>query len=481
MVPLPSKPETPEPPASEELLLAREELRRLRAELEEVRQQDAVTGLPNRHRLVDRLEQALLLAQREERQVALLFLEIDGFRSITRTFGYEENDELCTQFARRVGALLRLGDTLGRLESDRFAVLLPDLRDPYEPVRVAESILETLKVPFRLGRREQRLMVSIGISQFPQDGGDAASLQLCAESALGRARQDGGGCVRMATPTLGAAFLERREMETCLDSALLKREFEVLFQPQVTAEGAILGLEALMRWQHPVLGAVPPSKFIPLAEEKNLIHPMGEWVLREACRHASAWQALCPKGLRVAVNISAIQIGFPGWIDTVARVLRETRLPPAFLELELTEGTLMRQARPGQGPLHEVRRMGVRLAIDYFGIGYSSLSYLQRFPVDTLKLDRSFVVAIDHAAPRSSSEPIVRAILDLGRSLDLDVVAVGVETEAQLTRLRDLGCPLVQGYLLAPPMKAEEVTRRLEQQQAKAFDALLAGSAPRLA
>jgi diguanylate cyclase (GGDEF)-like protein len=461
-----------------QLALATAHIQHLEDRLEEARQQDPLTGLPNRLRLLDRAEQAILLAPRRELQVALLYVEVERVKAINQSLDFDEADELWLQFSRRLASPLRLGDTLAKLAQDQYAVLLPEVRDSLEPCRVAQNLLDALNIPFRVGARELNLAVSIGISLCPQDGEEAVSLLKQAESAASRSRMEGGNTYQCTTPTLNEASLERRELETYLGDALLKQELTLLFQPQCLVDGTIVGLEALVRWRHPVLGSVPPSKFIPLAEENHLIHAIGEWVLRDACRHMISWQALCSHPLRLAVNVSPLQIGHPEWVDTVARLLRESRFSPRCLEIEITEGTLLRNAKLSNTALHVIKAMGVRIGIDDFGTGYSSLNYLHRLPIDTLKIDLSFVSGLHPEHPDVSSVPIVQSILDLGQNLRLDVVAEGVETSLQRDTLHRMGCRFFQGYYLGAPMTAEEIETALEAQQTRVFNTLLA-PAPR--
>lgn len=458
---------------TDQLNAAKAEILQLHAQLLEAKQQDLLTGLPNRFRLTDRMDQAILLAQRQERFVAVIFIELDRFKGINQTLVFRERDELILQVSRRLIAHLRLGDTLALVSSDQFAVLLPDLRNPLEPSSVAKNLLEALRIPFRVGDREIHLTASLGISIFPQDGPDSSNLQKQAESAANRAKAEGGNCVQCNTPTLSEAFLERRELETYLGEAVAAENLQVYYQPQFDWSDNLVGVEALLRWHHPILGMVPPSKIIPLAEENQLIHVVGEWVLQSACRQAASWQALSPRPLRIAVNVSAQQIAHPKWVDSVARILRDTKLPPTCLELELTESSLLKNGKQGHAPLHELKAMGVRIGIDDFGTGYSSLSYLHRLPIDTLKIDQSFVSGLhpEHAEP--SSKAIIQTILQLGENLNLEVIAEGLETEAQKETLRRMGCEVFQGFLLGMPMAAVDLERLLEIQQASAFEAIL--------
>ena len=458
----------------DQLAKARTELAQVKAQLEVLRDQDPLTGLPNRMRLADRTDQAILRAHREGTLVAVLFIELDRFKAINQTLDFAEADDLCLQLVRRLGMLLNPGDTLARVGSDQFAVLLPEVLDPMEPLKMAQGLLDAIRIPFREGQREIRLTASIGISISPQDGDEAASLQKEAENAANRAKAAGGDALQCTTLTLSEASFERQQMEAYLGQAILKNELQILYQPQSTADGTIFGMEALLRWEHPVLGQVPPAKFVPLAEENQFIHALGEWALTTACRQASIWQARSPRPVRLAVNVSPLQLNHPGWVDFVARTLRESRLSPSCLELEITETVLLKHAKSSLTMFHDLKRLGVAFGIDDFGTGYSSLSYLQRFPIDTLKIDQTFVRGMFPSQPGVlSSMPIVQTIVNLARNLGMRVVAEGVETEQQKQALVKMECHGFQGYLMGRPMDAAEMTQRLEAQIDSAFDALL--------
>ena len=458
----------------EQLGQARAEVSRLRAQLELMREQDPLTGLPNRIRLADRTGQAVLMARRLGSLVAILFIDLDRFKGLAQSLPFAAADDLLLQLARRLTALLAPCDTLARVGTDQFAVLLPEVSDPFAPIRTAQSLLDAVRIPFRLGLREVRLTASIGISVSPQDGDDATSLQKEAENAAARAKGAGGDAIQCTTLTLSEAAFERQQMEALLGEAVRRQQLQILYQPQCAADGSIFGMEALLRWNHPVLGPVPPAKFVPVAEETQIIHAMGEWTLAAACRQAAIWQLLSPRPLRLAVNVSPVQLQHPQWVDLVARTLREARLPPACLELEITEGLLLKNPRSSQIMLTELRGLGVRFGIDDFGTGYSSLGYLQRLPIDSLKIDQVFVRGMFPSQPGVvSSIPIVQTIIGLARNMDMRVVAEGVESEDQLEALVRLGCDGFQGFLLGRPMAAEELGRRLELQADSAFDALL--------
>jgi diguanylate cyclase (GGDEF)-like protein len=439
-----------------------------------LRDQDPLTGLPNRIRLSDRTSQAILRARRQGNMVSVLFIELDRFKSVNQTLEFTETDELCLQLTRRMSVLLAAGDTLARVGTDQFAVLLPDIQDPQEPLRMAQAILDALRIPYRVGQREVRLTASIGISTSPQDGDDAPTLQKEAEHATDRAKASGGNSIQCTTLTLSEASFERQQMESFLGQAILKNEMQVFYQPQTIADGSIFGMEALLRWEHPVLGTVPPSKFVPLAEENQFIHAMGEWTLATACRQAAIWQAMSPRPVKLAVNVSPIQLTQPRWVDFVARTLRECRLSPSCLELEITESTLLKNAKTSQTILHDLRALGVHFGIDDFGTGYSSLSYLHQLPIDTLKIDQTFVRGMFPSQPGViSSISIVQTIIHLGRDMGMRVVAEGVETLQQKNALVDMGCYGFQGYLMGRPMEGAELGLRLESQINSAFNALL--------
>ncbi len=461
----------------EHLAKARSEVAQLKAQLEGLRDQDPLTGLPNRFRLADRTGQAILMAHRQGNMVAVLFIELDRFKSINQTLGFADSDDLCLQLTRRISVLLRPGDTLARVGSDQFAVLLPEVRDPMEPLRIAQGILDALCIPYRVSKREVRLTASIGISLSPQDGDNASTLQKEAENACNRAKGSGGNAIQCTTLTLSEAAFERQQMDAFLGESLAKNEMRIFYQPQFNMEGHIVGMEALLRWQHPVLGAVPPSKFIPLAEENLFIHTLGEWALNNACRQAAIWQALSPRPIKLAVNVSPVQLASPRLVDYVARTLRESRLSHSCLELEITESSLLKNSDPRHTPLHDLKALGVRIGLDDFGTGYSSLSYLQQLPIDTLKIDQAFVRNMHPDRPGViSSNPIVQTIVNLGNNLGLSLVAEGVETQAQKETLHAMGCHAFQGYLMGRPMEAAAMGIHLETQINTAFNALLGPS-----
>ena len=444
-------------------------IRALEGRLEELSLLDPVTGLANHRHFADRLAQALRLAQRHGHVLSVLFLDLDRFKRVNDLLGHQGGDELLRLVGQRLQGALRQGDTLACMGGGRFMALLPEIKDVMAAARVGQKLLEALQPPFRAGARELDLTASIGVCVHPQDGLDAQTLESHAESAMYRAKERGGNRIECFTSTLNAVSLERQELESCLREALQNGELQMYYQPQFFMDGRLAGAEALMRWNHPLLGAVPPTKFIPLAEESRLILPIGEWALREACGQMARWQALSPAPLLLAVNVSVLQFASGDWDTCVARALADTGLAPGCLELELTESLVMRQDHEDLAPLHRLREIGARIAIDDFGTGYSSLGYLQRLPITTLKLDQSFTAALQAEDPVLSSEPIVRAIIQLAHSLHLTVVAEGVETEGQRDMLELLGCDCLQGFLLGRPLPADAFEALLEFMSTKQF------------
>ncbi len=418
---------------------------------------DALTGLPNRTLFTRRLEQVLAEADPdggEEAVAAVLFLDVDRFKHINDTLGHAVGDAMLREAAGRLKSCLRAADTLARMGGDEFTVLLPALRDRGDAARVAEKLLAAFEKPFHLSGHDVFVSASIGISVFPGDGTSVEDLLKHADIAMYRAKEGGRAGFEQYQGAMNVSALHRLTLETDLRRALRRGEMAVFYQPQVAlASGAIIGVEALVRWRHPQRGLVPPSEFIPLAEETGLIVPLGEWVLRESCRQAAAWQR-AGRPLRMSVNLSGRQFTQGCVWESVARVLSETGLDPQWLDLELTETTLVESGAAGRAALDALRALGVRLSVDDFGTGYSSLSYLRRFPLDVLKVDRSFV---EHLAEDKQDRAVVRALIELAHALDLEVIAEGVETEAQRACLCALSCNGMQGFLFSPPLPLEKL------------------------
>ena len=415
---------------------------------------DALTGLPNRALFEDRLSQLIMMSDRQDVHLAIMFIDLDRFKQVNDTLGHDVGDQLLKIVAERISACLRSGDTVARMGGDEFTALLPGITQPEDVIKVAQKVLESLAQPIEVAGHELYAPGSIGISMYPTDGHDVQTLLKHADIAMYRAKEQGGG-YSMYTQSMNTNAMEHLVLESSLRKALQRKEFHLVYQPQVDLDsGEITAVEALCRWTHPDLGVIQPGQFIPLAEETGMIVPLGEWVLREACRQAEEWRA-AGHPRRVSVNISARQFAQPGLADIVASVLVETGLESRWLDLELTESTIMQNAESASEIISGLRALGVRLALDDFGTGYSSLSYLRQFRFDVLKIDRSFVAdLVDDAV----NQAVVRAIIDMSRSLGLDVVAEGVETNAQLRALKALGCTTAQGFLFCRPAKPADIS-----------------------
>ena len=414
---------------------------------------DPLTGLPDRTLLLDRLEHALARARRNGFPVAVLFCNLDGFKTINSGLGRAAGDELLTGVARRLATCVRPADTVARLGGDEFAVVLEELRDPGDAARAAERIVNALETPFELSAREVYVGASIGIATGVET---AETMLRDADLAMHRAKRDGRGSYALFEPRLHAEVVDRLELEHDLKRAIAEDQLELVYQPIFSLRtGLVAGLEALLRWQHPERGRVRPTEFIPLAEESGQIHSLGQWVLDAACHQAALWRARYPgfPGLQVGVNVSGAQLREPGIVDRVSDALRASQLDPGGLTLEITESVLIDDTEMATRRLEDLKVLGVDLAIDDFGIGYSSLTYLQRFPLDNLKIDRTFVERIGTGAHEPA---LVRAIVDLADIFDLRPIAEGVTRPEQTERLLELGCELGQGHLLAEPLTAAD-------------------------
>jgi len=436
------------------------ERRLTEARLQHLAFHDPLTGLPNRTLALDRVEQALARARWNQRVVALLFLDLDHFKLINDTLGHTYGDLLLNAVSQRLQARLRPGDTIARLGGDEFVLLLMDVAHADDVTTVAQEVLASFRDKFQLNGHEVFVSTSIGISLFPGDGADAETLLKNADTAMYRAKEEGRNTFQFFTADMNARVLHRLEMELGLRKALEREEFLLHYQPIVTfATGQISGVEALVRWQHPERGIVPPNDFIPVAEETGLIVPIGDWVLRTACAQNKAWQDAGLPPVRIAVNLSARQFNQTDLAATVRRALDETGLAPEWLELELTENILMQNAEASLATLERLHAMGVVLSIDDFGSGHSSFGYLKHFPIRTVKVDRDFV---QHIATDADDAAIVSAIIAMAHRLKLKVVAEGVETEEQLFYLRSLRCDRLQGFLFSRPLPAEDFARLME-------------------
>ncbi|HEY3327830.1 MAG TPA: EAL domain-containing protein [Novimethylophilus sp.] len=425
-------------------------------QLEFMAYHDPLTRLPNRLLLRDRLEQAVAAATREGTLVALLFLDLDQFKSVNDTLGHETGDRLLQDVAERLGNCVRDTDTISRLGGDEFVILLTDLQNVDTITPVAHKILGHLANPFAIRDRVLNISASIGISLYPNDGANAETLLKLADAAMYHAKDCGRNTYRFYTERLNVHALERTQLQNSLHHALKHHEFVLHYQPQFElASGQMIGVEALIRWNSPELGLVPPSKFISVAEDSGLIVSIGEWVLREACRQNRAWQDAGLEPFVVAVNLSALQFRRSGIVGTVVNILDESGLEPAWLELELTETLLIHDIEYVLEIVKKLKKIGVRLSIDDFGTGYSSLAHLKRFAVDKLKVAQSFVCNL---TADSDDAAIVRSVIHLGHSLNLKVIAESVETQEQAEYLEHQGCDEVQGHFYSRPLPAKEVT-----------------------
>jgi diguanylate cyclase (GGDEF)-like protein/PAS domain S-box-containing protein len=428
---------------------------------------DGLTDLPNRSLFLDRVEHAIKRAKRRGDKVAVLFMDLDNFKVINDSLGHEVGDELLVAVAGRLSSCLRAADTAARLGGDEFVVLLEDVEDPDEATDVAARIEEALRAPFWVGGHNLFVTTSVGVALGGDDGERSSDLLRNADLAMYRAKEGGKNQHAIFEPTMNEKALERLEMEADLRRALEMEEFRVYYQPKVSVKsGKIVAQEALVRWEHPERGLIPPAEFIPLAEETGLIVPLGRWVLEEACRQAKEWQVSYPTDppLGMSVNLSAAQFKHPELGAGVAEVLRQSGLDPRDLILEITESMVVEDAGAALATLQELKSLGVRVAVDDFGTGYSSLSYLKLFPVDFLKIDRSFVAGLGRDP---EDEGLVRASIELAHALGLQAVAEGVENEEQLERLRVLGCDLAQGFYFQKPFPHDAASKSLAARLAR--------------
>ena len=432
-------------------------------ELQRMAHFDVLTGLPNRLLFKERLSASLSMTKRNGWLLGLLFVDLDRFKVINDTLGHAVGDDLLRLVAKRLHMVVRESDTVSRMGGDEFAIILPDLPSAEDAASVSRKLIDALAQPFRLAGQDLFVSASIGITLFPDDTDDVDVLISNADAAMYRAKEAGRNTYEFYRAEMNQRARELLTLETDLRQALARREFELHYQPKVSlTTGAMLGVEALLRWRSPQRGLVAPMDFIPLLEETGLIVAVGAWVLQEACRQTAAWHAAGYPHLTVAVNLSGRQVSDPGLVATVREALANTGLPAHSLELELTESMLMHDAPAVESLLDELRRMGVALSVDDFGTGYSSLAYLKRFPLDTLKVDRSFVRDIT-ADPDDAS--ITRAVIQMSHELSLKVVAEGVETAAQLQLLAACGCDQIQGYYFSRPLPSPALDALLVEQR----------------
>jgi len=437
-----------------------EQVEAAKVRLDHLAHHDGLTDLPNRMLLQDRLGQAIEAARRQGAQLAVLFMDLDRFKHINDSLGHGVGDQLLQSVAQRLVACVRQSDTVCRQGGDEFVVLLSVVEHAEDAAQSAQKLLATLALPHQIEGHDLHVSVSIGISVYPQDGDEVETLLKCADTAMYHAKENGRNNFKFFEKDMNTRAVERQAIESSLRGALEREEFVLHYQPKIALHsGAIVGVEALIRWQHPQRGLLHPLEFVSIAEDCGLIRPIGRWVLREACLQAQAWQEAGLPPITVAVNASAIEFRADNYLGNLSATLDETRLEPRYLEIEVTESVLIRDAESAESVLHGISQLGVKLAIDDFGTGYSSLSYLNRFPIDTLKIDQSFVHQLSSDADDAS---IVNAVISMGKSLKQRIVAEGIETSEQLASLLALDCDEGQGYFFCRPIAAEALTTLLE-------------------
>ncbi|MBS0512534.1 MAG: EAL domain-containing protein [Proteobacteria bacterium] len=421
---------------------------------------DQLTHLPNRVLFKDRLELAITQAQRRTGALAVMFVDVDRFKLVNDTYGHAEGDLLLRAIASRLSSTLRRGDTLARLGGDEFTVLLPDINQPEDAETIARKIVTTLSEPIKLSQGDFRATVSIGIALFPRDGSTAEDLTRHADIAMYQVKRSGKNAFRFFDPKLNTHHRERIALENDLHQALERNELELFYQPQISlSQGRVIGMEALLRWNHPQLGQVPPATFIPVAEEVGLIGQISRWVLDTACAQLARWRQAGHQDVRLSINLSPHDFGHRDIVSSIVTCLTQHDVPASQIELEITENMMMNDSAGVATKVRQLREAGIGVAIDDFGTGYSALAYLQKFPVSTLKIDRSFVRELDV----TMSNPIISAITGIARGFNLQIIAEGVERPEQADALKALGCDVMQGYLFARPASASEAEAWLRQ------------------
>ncbi|WP_114973706.1 putative bifunctional diguanylate cyclase/phosphodiesterase [Rhodoferax ferrireducens] len=441
-----------------------EQVEMARVQLDHLAHHDVLTDLPNRMLLQDRLGQAIEVARRQGRQLAVMYMDLDRFKHINDSLGHAVGDQLLKSVALRLVACVRQSDTVSRQGGDEFVVLLPFIEHAEDAALSAQKMLMALALPHRIDGQELHIGVSIGMSIYPNDGIDAPTLIKCADTAMYHAKENGRNNFKFFEPDMNARAVQRQSTEASLRLALERQEFVLYYQPKINLQsGRIVGVEALIRWQHPERGLLSPAQFVAIAEECGLILPIGRWVLREACLQAQAWLRSGLPPITVAVNTSAVEFRAKDFLDNVRTTLEDTQFEPRYLELELTESVLMRDSEFTGALLQSIADLGVKLAIDDFGTGYSSLSYLSRFPINTLKIDQSFVTQMNG---NPDDAVIVSAVISMGKSLKQRVIAEGVETPEQYAFLRAQNCDEGQGYYFGRPVPAQILATLLQHEVA---------------
>jgi diguanylate cyclase (GGDEF)-like protein len=436
------------------------ERKRSELRLNYLAQYDALTGIPNRGYFHDQLDRAIARAQRDSSKVALFFLDLDQFKVVNDTLGHDAGDHLLKEMAERLTRAVRAGDVIARLGGDEFAVLLEGVNGARDTEVIAKSILDVVREPFTFSGHQIAVTTSIGITIYPSDNSNTSALVKNADIAMYQAKESGRNNFKFFTARMHADLIEYHQLENDIKGALNDGLFRLVYQPKVNlVTHRLQGLEALLRWDCPVRGAVSPSEFIPIAEESGHIIRLGFWVLNEACRTLQSWQNKGLPVVPVSVNVSARQFQQPDFSNRVAEVLDRFQLDPGLIELELTEGLLMEDTLTAQSCLRQLKEIGVRISIDDFGTGHSCLNYLRRFPIDVLKIDKSFVADVGAS---DDSSIIIEAIISLARSLKIDTVAEGVENVEQLEFLIEHGCSVAQGFLFGRPIHRNEIQPLLE-------------------
>ena len=439
----------------ERVLRANVELGDALATIQDMATHDSLTGLPNRASLADTLQHAITTAQRNKKSLAVFFIDVDNFKSINDTLGHPTGDQLLREIARRVRATIRESDLVARLGGDEFVVMVESVTDRAGLQQLAAKILAAISELTNLEGHELKVTASIGISMFPADGVDAPALLAHADMAMYRAKAQGRNRTSEYSADLGEHAVERFEIEKGMRDGMQKDEFHLYYQPKIEmSTGKMLGVEALIRWHHPTLGVLGPDRFIPIAESNNFIIPLGKWVIEQACRQLQIWQEAKLPRFSIAVNLSANQLADPALVGQVAEALRVTNADPAMIELEITETAVMKNLDEAVVRLHALRALGVRLSIDDFGTGHSSLAYLKQLPVDILKVDRTFVKDLPH---NRDDLAITRAVIAMAHGLAMKVVAEGVEEIQQFDSLLDSGCDEFQGFLCRPAMQCQDL------------------------
>jgi diguanylate cyclase (GGDEF)-like protein/PAS domain S-box-containing protein len=435
------------------------ETRSLQERLDALAHRDALTGLPNRRLFEDRLEIALAQAHRYRYRVGLIVIDLDRFKQVNETLGRAAGDELLREVADRLGHCVREGDTVARVGGDEFRLLLPGIHYAEDLTAISRKLVEALRAPYPVAGRELSVTASGGISLYPEDGEESEALSKAADTAMYRAKEHGRDNFQLFSPAMADKALERRSLEEDLKAALARQEMTLEYQPCLElATGRVVGVEALLRWQRPSLGVMPPRDFMALADFTGVMLALGPWVLETACRQAREWQRRGSRGLRLMLNLSAHELSQEGFVVHVEKALAASGLPPDSLHLEIPEGYAMQDLARTIETLRELRSVGVHLAIDGFGAGFTSLAHLRQLPVDALKIDLSFVRGATTDADDAS---VVTAVIAVAHSLGLRVIAQGVESEAQVVLLRSLGCDEVQGFLWSPPVPAAQCERLL--------------------